>query len=77
MPRIFDNIDQQLLTAQKEVDRNGDITIEKQFFPSLSKAIISDIDRSLVKHYGFTDDELEFIINCDIKYRMGRDNQED
>ena len=24
-------------------------------------------------HYGFTDEELAFIINYDIKYRMGRD----
>jgi len=26
----------------------------------------------LAKHYGFTDEELDFIINYDIKYRMGR-----
>ena len=26
----------------------------------------------LVKHYGFTDEEPNFIINYDIKYRMGR-----
>ena len=24
-------------------------------------------------HYGFTDEELDFIINYDIKYRMGQD----
>ena len=27
----------------------------------------------LEQHYGFTDQELDFIINYDIKYRMGRD----
>jgi hypothetical protein len=27
----------------------------------------------LASHYGFTDEELDFIINYDIKYRMGRD----
>lgn len=27
---------------------------------------------SLAKHYGFTDEELDCIINYDIKYRMGR-----
>ena len=37
-----------------------------------SKSIITDIDRVLGKHYGFTDEELDFIINYDIKYRMGR-----
>ena len=41
------------------------------FQPRLSKPIIDDIDRVLAKHYGFTDEELDFIINYDIKYRMG------
>jgi hypothetical protein len=40
---------------------------------SKSKQIIDEIDRVLAKHYGFTDEELDFIINYDIKYRMGRD----
>ncbi len=37
----------------------------------LSKPIIDEIDRVLAQHYGFTDEELDFIINDDIKYRMG------
>ncbi|MGA7935416.1 MAG: hypothetical protein WCA35_17835, partial [Kovacikia sp.] len=45
-----------------------------QFFPRLSKPIIDEIDRVLARHYGFTDEELDFIINYDIKYRMGRDS---
>ena len=28
----------------------------------------------LAQHYGFIDEELDFIINYDIKYRMGRDS---
>ena len=35
--------------------------------------ILDEIDRVLAAHYGFTDEELDFIINYDIKYRMGRD----
>jgi len=35
--------------------------------------IIDEIDRVLARHYGFTDEELDFIINYDIKYRMGDD----
>ena len=38
-----------------------------------SKPIIDKIDRVLAEHYGFTDEELDFIINYDIKYRMGSD----
>ena len=30
----------------------------------------------LAKHYGLTDEELDFIINYDIKYRMGLDADE-
>jgi hypothetical protein len=41
--------------------------------PSVSKPIIDEIDRILALHYGFTEEELDFIINYDIKYRMGRD----
>jgi hypothetical protein len=46
------------------------ITIEA-FKMNLSKPIIDEIDRVLAKHYGFTEEELDFIINYDIKYRMG------
>ena len=38
---------------------------------ALSKAVIDEIDAALANHYGFTDEELDFIINYDIKYRMG------
>jgi hypothetical protein len=37
-----------------------------------AKPIIDEIDRVLADHYGFTDEELDFIINYDIKYRLGR-----
>jgi hypothetical protein len=35
------------------------------------KTIIDETDKVLAKHYGFTEEELDFIINYDIKYRMG------
>ena len=45
--------------------------IYEQFYPRLSKPIIDEIDRVLAQHYGLTNEELDFIINYDIKYRMG------
>ena len=42
-----------------------------EFYPRRSKSIIDKIDRVLAHHYGFTDKELDFITNYDIKYRMG------
>jgi len=44
-----------------------------EFYPKKSKKIINEIDRILAKHYAFTDEELDFIINYDIKYRMGKE----
>jgi len=42
-----------------------------EFYLKLSKPIINQIDTLLAKHYGFTEEELDYIINYDIKYRMG------
>jgi len=51
--------------------RSGTLTIQC-IFPGKSKPIIDEIDRVLAQHYGFTDEELDFIINYDIKYRLKR-----
>jgi hypothetical protein len=42
-----------------------------EFYPRKSKLIIDEIDRVLRAHYGLDEEELDFIINYDIKYRMG------
>ena len=52
--------------------KGREFTMEKQhFFIKFSKPIIDEIDKVLARHYGFTEEELDFIINYDIKYRMG------
>ncbi len=43
----------------------------QSILPKASKPIIDEIDRALARHYGLSDDELDFIINYDVKYRMG------
>ena len=45
-----------------------------EFYLKESKSIIDEIDRVLAQHYDFTDEELDFVINYDIKYRMGLGN---
>ena len=42
-----------------------------EYFPKLSKSIIDEIDTVLAHYYGFSEEELDFIINYDIKFRMG------
>ena len=52
------------------------ITQTQCFKIQKSKTFIDEIDRVLAMHYGFTEEELDFIINYDIKYRMGRESGE-
>jgi hypothetical protein len=44
-------------------------------YPKHSKPILDKIDMVLAGHYGFTPEELDFILNYDIKYRLGRDTE--
>jgi len=53
--------------------KDGDKITYDEFYGGRSKSIIDDIDRVLGKHYGFTDEELNFVVNYDIKYRMGQE----
>jgi hypothetical protein len=42
-----------------------------------ARSILDQIDAVLVGHYGFTAEEMDFILNYDIKYRLGRDTEEE
>ena len=57
---------------EKTSKLTGEIKYQ-EFYPRLSKPIIDQIDSLLAQHYGFTHEELDFIINYDIKYRMGKE----
>lgn len=68
------------IKLEKDIDKNSFITTRntetdnieiESFRVNKSKPIIDEIDKVLAKHYGFTEEELDFIINYDIKYRMG------
>jgi hypothetical protein len=39
----------------------------------MKTSILDQKGAILAKHYDFTAEELDFIINYDIKYRLGRD----
>jgi len=54
------------------INHRGDAEFQ-EFEWSQSKPIIDEIDAVLAEHYGFTEEELDYIINYDIKYRMGKD----
>ncbi|NLG06016.1 MAG: SAM-dependent methyltransferase [Clostridia bacterium] len=48
-----------------------------EYYLKKSKSIIDKVDNILAQHYGFTPEELDFIINYDIKYRMGKELEGD
>ena len=58
-------------TMLKRSQKQTGQTETQSFKISKSKSIIDEIDTVLAQHYNFTDEELDFIINYDIKYRMG------
>ncbi|HEY8651195.1 MAG TPA: Eco57I restriction-modification methylase domain-containing protein, partial [Chthoniobacterales bacterium] len=66
----------------KDYKRNSIVRVRadcefQEFRPSFSKPILDEIDAVLAGHYGFTEEELDFVVNYDIKYRLGRDAGEE
>ena len=58
-------------------NKNTGEIIQDFYFCKLSKHIIDEIDKTLAECYNFTEEELDFIINYDIKYRMGEELNEE
>ncbi|MDE6018704.1 MAG: Eco57I restriction-modification methylase domain-containing protein [Muribaculaceae bacterium] len=74
----FSKLAKSLDASQKEnriesviTKKDGEMNVSYAYNKKLSKHIIDEIDMVFARHYGFTDEELDFIINYDIKYRMG------
>jgi hypothetical protein len=44
-----------------------------EFYPRKSKNIVDEIDVVLAEFFGLTTEELDFVLNFDIKFRLGRD----
>jgi hypothetical protein len=66
-------------TAERKTiqTRDGYRIAYDEYYGWKAKAVIDHIDRRLGKHFGFDDEELDFIINYDIKFRMGQDDGDD
>lgn len=60
-----------ILTA--DYGKHGFLHIQS-FQPRLSKNIIDKIDDILAKHFSLSGEEVDFVKNFDIKYRLGRDH---
>ncbi len=51
--------------------KEGHLIELAEYRMSYSKGILDEIDGVLAEHYGLNEKELDFVINYDIKYRMG------
>src|SRR5207249_1620186 len=70
----------------KDLEKNSSMLVREQkqtgttetqsFKIQKSKPILDEIDQVLARHYAFTAEELDYIINYDIKYRLGRDTEQ-
>lgn len=71
----LDDLDRNSIMLTREQRQTG-TTQTQSFKIQRSKPLIDNIDRLLAPHFGFSEEELDFIINYDIKYRMGADEDD-
>jgi hypothetical protein len=69
--KLFKDYEKKKYTKSTHYKTTGNDVVYDEYYPKKSKPIIDEIDKLLKTHYGFTEEELDFIINYDIKYRMG------
>lgn len=89
MPKIFDNIENYLtkgLADSLEVYHRADFFVgyfnlrvwkEVADEVDLFSGNGNEIDKVLTEHYGFAKGELDYILNYEIKYWMGKQSGED
>jgi type I restriction-modification system DNA methylase subunit len=74
--QLQESLDKSSTFIVNEHAKTGHIEIE-QFRPKGSKTTIDKIDLLLSTHYKFTPEMKDFILNYDLKYRLGRSNEEE
>ena len=78
---IFDYVQRVLAINVSAGEKGIPSGVKERFVPELvslseQAKLFAIADRLITHHYGFTDEETDFIINNDIKYRMGRGGEE-
>lgn len=78
------NINEELMSSYKENKTTKEASYKTtgkvkydEFAPKHSKNIVDKIDKVLASHYEFSPEELDYIINYDIKYRMGSELEDE
>ena len=74
LSKVVDNLmaDYKKNSKRKEIhSRKTGKVVYDEFYPGLSKSIMDKIDDILAEYYGFTDEELDFIENYSVGFRLG------
>jgi hypothetical protein len=74
---VFERVQRVLAINESAGEKSIPAAVKSKFPPqkiseTKQRKLFCEIDTVLAKHYGFTAEELDFIINYDIKYRLGR-----
>jgi hypothetical protein len=69
-PRLMTDFEANSKLIEMNYSQHGRMQIQC-VYPKYAKPIVDEIDCVLARHYRFTGEELDFIINYDIKYRLG------
>ncbi|WP_137752909.1 DNA methyltransferase [Sphingopyxis sp. L1A2A] len=63
-------------SVEKSITTKAGKIIYQEFSSGQVKHILDKIDAAFADHYGFSEEELDFIINYDIKFRMGAEEDD-
>ena len=63
-------------TKEKTSKSTGHVVYE-EFYPRMSKAVLDEIDQVLGHELGLSEEQQDFFLNFEIKYRMGASDDEE
>jgi len=78
--KTFDRLFSRLMDSYKanSVRRRRKDGVEYQeFYPGKSKGEMDEIDRALAAIYALSEEEVDYVVNYDIKFRLGQDDDEE
>jgi Eco57I restriction-modification methylase len=70
--RLMDAL--QANSAEKTISTKRGPIRYQEFYAKPVKPLLDEIDEALAKHYRLSDEELDFILSYDLKYRIGSDD---
>lgn len=74
---LFEDYESNKYKKDTYYQTTGRNVIYYEYYPKLSKELIDVIDQGIAPHYGLSLEEVDFIVNFDIKFRMGNELGDD